>query len=130
MAGNHDVPELLEQFMEACGTTERWVTVSEIRNYYGLDESASPAISGFLHRISCGSFASFPYRVGRIEKTTIDAGPHPRTIRKYLVTRRPQARAGRPSRPGCPEAGTGAHPVLTDYDAIRLFDRVLEKSSR
>lgn len=94
MARNCTIPELLERFMEESGQTRRWVTVSEIRSYFDLDESSSPAISGFLQQNYSGTFLSFPYRVERIENVTVCARPHPRIIRKYLVARRPAARAG------------------------------------
>ena len=129
MGGNRDVPELLERFMEASGTTERWVTVNEVRKYYGLDEYASPAISGFLHRISCGSFASFPYRVDRIEKVILDVKPHSRMVRRYLVTRRPPGREKTYVDSGVPETGGETAGIFTDYDAIRLFKQALEKGS-
>jgi len=90
-----DVPDLLERFFDESGETGCWVTVHELRAYLDLDEYASPAISGFLRRIYCGSFSSFPYRVERIEKITLKK-PHPRIVKRYLVTRRPQARTWDP----------------------------------
>jgi hypothetical protein len=91
MARYKDVPAILEKFMEESGETQCWVTVNELRTYFDLDEFSSPAISGFLQRIYCGPFFRFPYRVERIEKITLPR-PHPRTVKRYLVTRRPQAR--------------------------------------
>jgi|GEM_PF-935356 hypothetical protein len=90
-----DVPELLDKLMEESGKTERWITVNEFRTYYNLDEFSSPAISGFLRRIYQGPFFSFRYRVERIEKITIQK-PHTRIIKRYLVTRRPNARQKNP----------------------------------
>jgi hypothetical protein len=90
MARNRDVPELLERFMEESGETQQWVTVNEFRIYFHLDEFTSPAISGFLKRIYQGPFFAFPYQVKRIEKVCIPK-PHRRIIKRYLVTRRPQA---------------------------------------
>jgi hypothetical protein len=92
MARNRNVPDLLERFMKESGEMQRWVTVNEIRTYFDLDKFASPAISGFLQRIYSGPFFSFPYRVERIEKITLLSKPHPRVIKKYLVSRRPLAR--------------------------------------
>jgi hypothetical protein len=129
MAYNGDVPALLEQFMEESGTTRRWVTVHEIRSYFNLDETVSPAISGFLQRNYSGTFLSFPYRVERMEKVTLDAKPHPRTIKKYLVSKRPASGLGK-NPPGV--AGTtsaGFLNVFTDYDAVEHFDRVIGKKS-
>ena len=97
MARNRNVPDLLERFMKESGETQRWVTVNEIRTYFNLDELAAPAISGFLRRIYCGPFFSFPYRVERIEKITLLSKPHPRVIKKYLVSRRPLARKQLPA---------------------------------
>ena len=88
MARNREVPELLEKFMAECGTSERWITVAEFRTYFALDEQYSSAISGFFRRIHQGSFFSCPYRVERIEKTSIET-PQRRTIKRYLITRRP-----------------------------------------
>lgn len=128
MARNGNVPELLERFMEESGKTQCWITVNEIRTYFNLDEPASPAISGFLQRLHSAPFFSFPYRVERIEKTIMNARPHPRVIKRYLVVRRPAAQMKKPADTGIPETCGGAPVILTDYDAIRLFDRVLEKS--
>lgn len=88
MPWNGDVPELLETFMEECGKTERWITVSEIRQYFDLDIVSGPAISGFLSKIHRGTFFSCPYRVERIERFVVDK-PRQRTIKRYLVKRRP-----------------------------------------
>lgn len=88
MSRNDDVPGLLETFMDECGETERWITVSEIREYFDLDTLSGPAISGFLSKIHRGTFFSCPYRVERIERLVVDT-PHQRTIKRYLVRRRP-----------------------------------------
>lgn len=91
MARNRDVPNLLEKFMEESGETQRWVTVNEIRTYFNLDEFSAPPISGFLQRIYQGPFFSCPYRVERIERITVQKKQR-RVVKRYLVTRRPQAR--------------------------------------
>lgn len=59
MARNNEIPDLLAQYMEACGETGRWVTVYEFRTYFHLDNSSAHAISGFLRRIYQGPFFSF-----------------------------------------------------------------------
>lgn len=92
MARNREVPELLERFMEESGASERWITVYEFRAHFKLNEQYSPAISGFLQRIYQGSFYSCPYRVERIEKISIET-PQKRTIRRYLIRRRPGSAA-------------------------------------
>lgn len=91
MARKRDIPDLLEKFMEESGETQRWVTVSEFRTYFDLDEFSAPAISGFLRRIYYGQFFSCPYRVARIEKVTV-VKKQRRVVKRYLVTRRPRTR--------------------------------------
>jgi hypothetical protein len=127
MARNGNVPELLERFMEQSGETRRWVTVREIRTYFDLGETASPAISGFLQRICPDPFFSFPYRVERIEKVVLSQ-PHRRVVKRYLVARRPQPRI-RDHRQTLPKTGRGPAPVFTDYDALEHFNRVLQKNA-
>jgi hypothetical protein len=106
MARYRDVPAILETFMEESGETRCWVTVNELRAYFDLDEFSSPAISGFLQRIYCGPFFRFPYRVERIEKVTLPK-PHPRIVKKYLVTRRLQARKRDPEFREIPSVARG-----------------------
>ncbi len=83
-----DVPELLERYIEASGSTECWVTVRELREYFQLDPSAGPAFSGFLRKIHYAPFFSFQYKVTRMEKIR-DTEPPYRVIRKYLIQKRP-----------------------------------------
>lgn len=128
MVRNADVPELLERFMEESGESRRWVTVHEIRAHFCLNMSASSAISGFLQRIYSGTYLSFPYRVERIEWILVDARPHPRTIKKYLIAKRPGARGKKLPHPK-PEKTPGMHgEILTDYDAVEHFNRVLGRN--
>lgn len=89
-----EVPELLEQYMEASGTEECWVTVRELRSFFRTTEPAGPAFSGFLQRIHHGPFPACRYRVIRIEKFRDTAPPY-RIIKKYLVQPRPAPRASR-----------------------------------
>lgn len=100
MVRNADVPELLERFMEETGKTEQWVTVSEFRQYFGLDIPAAPAIAGFLTRIYRGPFFSFPYRVERVERLAVKK-PHHRIIKRYLVKRRPFSGKSHGAESGC-----------------------------
>jgi len=81
------IPELLEQFTEAGGVPERWITVKELRSHFDLDDTASPAISGFLRRIYHGPFFTCQFRVTRIERLIVKT-PHTRMIKRYFVTRR------------------------------------------
>lgn len=89
-----EVPELLEQYMEASGTAECWVTVRELRTFFRMDEATGPAISGFLQRIHHGPFHACRYRVTRMEKFRDTAPPY-RIIKKYLVQARPLPRSTR-----------------------------------
>lgn len=91
MTLRQEVPDLLEQYMVASGSAERWVTVRELRLFFQLDESAGPAFSGFLQKIHHGSFFTFRYKVARMEKFR-DTTPPYRMIKKYLVQVRPVAK--------------------------------------
>jgi len=102
MPRNNNVPELVETFMDECGATERWITVNEIREYFDLDILYGPAISGFLRKIHRGTFFSCPYRVERVERFVVDK-PHQRTIKRYLVRRRPFSSKTK----SCPWQGAG-----------------------
>ena len=62
------IPELLEQFMQEQGADERWVTVQELRDRFGLTRYQCNTVSGFLRRLEFGSFGQFPYIVTRIER--------------------------------------------------------------
>ncbi|MCK9632222.1 MAG: hypothetical protein M0R30_11360 [Methanoregula sp.] len=126
MARNKDVPLLLERFMEESGKTQHWVTVNEFRTYFDLDECSAPAISGFLRRIYHGPFFSCQYRVQRIEKVVVQ-NPQRRTIKRYLVTKRPQGRQKNPAGVSTLLSDTSTHGFFTDYDAIEHFDRVLRE---
>ena len=61
------IPELLEQFMRDEGTSERWVTVQELRERFALTRYQCNTISGFLRRLHTGTFGQCPYIVLRIE---------------------------------------------------------------
>jgi hypothetical protein len=90
MNGHPPIPELLEQFMEAGNVPERWITVRELRTHFHLDDTVSPAISGFLRRIYQGPYFTCQYRVTRIERLIVNT-PHTRMIKRYFVTQRPGA---------------------------------------
>lgn len=124
MARNRDVLDLLERFMEESGEAQRWVTVNEIRTYFGLDEFSAPPISGFLRRIYHGPFFSCPYRVERIENITV-LDPHRRNIKRYLVVRRPVPRTKNLPEEGGREDPADRPRVFTDSDAVEHLDRVL-----
>lgn len=52
--------------MEETGEDEQWVTVRDFSERFGLGRYQSNAVSGFLRRLECGPFRSFPYVVARI----------------------------------------------------------------
>jgi hypothetical protein len=138
MARNKEIPDLLAQYMEMCGEMERWITVYEFRTCFHLDESSAHAISGFLRRIHYRPFFSYQYRVKKIEKIIVYT-PQRRCINRYLVIKRQEIRKGYSSPPATvttsgnfqtirvPE--TGNQKLLTNQEAIKLFDKVLHKQS-
>ena len=86
-----EVPDLIEQYMDDTGAPSRWITVRDIRTRFSLDETAGPAVAGFLQRLSSGPVATCPYRVSRIEKYVDNVPPY-RIICRYLVEKRPSSR--------------------------------------
>ena len=81
------IPELLEQYMVENGADERWVTVQELRQRFGLTRYQYNAISGFLRRLEFGTFGQCPYVVARIEKVERASPSGPPKCR-YLVKRK------------------------------------------
>jgi len=81
------IPELMEQFMEEQGADERWVTVQELRDRFGLARNQCTIVSGFLHRLQFGTFGQFPYIVLKRERATSSSNSDARVYR-YLVKRR------------------------------------------
>ncbi len=81
------IPELLEQYMVENGTDERWVTVQELRQRFGLTRYQYNTISGFLRRLEFGTFGQCPYIVLRIEKVERTSPSDPPKCR-YLVKRK------------------------------------------
>jgi len=91
--------------MQAKGGDGLRVTVPEFRTFFAMDEHASPAISGFLRRISQGPFFTCPYRVARREKLIVTT-PHTRTIKRYYITGRPGPGNKRGTRPADARSNT------------------------
>ena len=91
MIRHPDVPDLVERYMTEIQSPACWVTVRDIRARFNLDESAGPAISGFLKKIYQGPYFSCRYKVSRIEKFR-DTLPPNRLICRYLVEERPSYR--------------------------------------
>ncbi len=81
------IPELLEQFMIENSANERWVTVHELRQRFGLTRYQYNTISGFLRRLEFRSFGQCPYIVLRIEKVERTSPSDPPKCR-YLVKRK------------------------------------------
>ena len=54
------IPELLEQFMQEQGADERWVTVQELRDRFGLTRYQGNTVSGFLRWLESGPSGSSP----------------------------------------------------------------------
>jgi hypothetical protein len=81
------IPELLEQFMQEQDAEELWITVSELRDRFGLTRYRCNTVSGFLRRLHAGTFGQCPYVVVRIEPAegvTMSGPPKCR----YLVKRK------------------------------------------
>jgi len=95
------IPELLAAFMEADGVAERWVTVREVRDRFGLSRSQSSTISGFLRRLEFNSYRHFPYVVRKVELLERESPSSPLRYR-YLLARRGSG-SGRPLPPPCHE---------------------------
>ncbi len=97
-----------------------------------------------LFQDSCAGFIMdhiFPirYRVKRIEKVLVDT-PQRRSINRYLVKKRLEPRKGYtdPSAESTPPSGvhaprlpeTGDYNLCTDYDAVKIFNKVLRSQTR
>lgn len=78
------IPELLEQYMEENCTDERWVTVHELRDRFGLTRYQSNTVSAFLRRLGFGPFGRFPFIVAKIEQEEGENPSDPKKCR-YLL---------------------------------------------
>jgi len=81
------IPELLEQYMEEGGIDERWITVHELRDHFGLTRYQSNTVSAFLRRLKFGPFGRFPFIVVKILHEETENPSDPKKCR-YLVKRR------------------------------------------
>jgi hypothetical protein len=81
------MPELLEQYMEEQGVRERWVTVQELRDRFGLSRYQCNTVSGFLRRLEYSTFGKCPYIVMRIEHQE-ESSPSRPAVSRYLVQRK------------------------------------------
>ncbi|MFY9800312.1 MAG: hypothetical protein WAK10_03610 [Methanoregula sp.] len=86
------IPELLESYMEENAVDERWITVHEVRDRFGLTRYQSNTVSAFLRRLNLGPFGRFPFIVVKI---TREAGENPSDPKKcrYLLKLRECAAA-------------------------------------
>ena len=81
------IPELLETFMKENAADERWVTVQELRDRFGLSRYQSITVSAFLRRLEKGPFVQYPYIVLKIKHIPAALSKAGRGDR-YLVTLR------------------------------------------
>lgn len=81
------IPELLESYMEGHPSSERWITVRELRDHFGLTRYQSNTVSAFLRRLNAGPFGRFPFIVTRIAREDGEKPSDPKKCR-YLLKRR------------------------------------------
>jgi len=81
------IPELLETYMEANAADERWVTVQELRDRFGLTRYQSNTVSAFLRRLKFGPFGQFPFIVEKIERPAGENPSDPKKCRYLLKLR-------------------------------------------
>jgi hypothetical protein len=81
------IPELLEQFMQEQGADERWVTVQELRERFGLTRYQGNTVSGFLRRLESGPFGKFPFIVASITREEGETPSDPKKCRYLLKLR-------------------------------------------
>jgi hypothetical protein len=84
MTSHPKIFELLKEYMDADGQSERWITVQEFRTYFHLEKSCSPVISGYFRRIYQNPTYLCPFRVVRIDLVQDPANPY-RSVKRYLV---------------------------------------------
>jgi hypothetical protein len=81
------IPELLEAYMEGNTSGERWITVHELRDHFGLTRYQSNTVAAFLRRLNAGPFGRFPFIVTRIAQEPGENPSDPKKSR-YLLKRR------------------------------------------
>jgi len=81
------IPELLEAYMQEQGSAERWVTVQELRDRFGLTRYQCNTVSGFLRRLEYGPFGQFPFIVEKIERPAGENPSDPKKCRYLLRLR-------------------------------------------
>lgn len=83
-----EIPELVEEFMRLDPQGERWVTVHELRDHFGLSRYQSNTASAFLRRLRAGPYGRFPFIVARIERSEGKNPSDPKKCRYLLRPRR------------------------------------------
>ncbi len=83
----HDIPELLEAYMEENAAEERWITAHELRDHFGLTRYQSNTISAFLRRLKLGPFSQFPFIVAKIALEEGEKPSDPKKCRYLLKLR-------------------------------------------
>ena len=81
------IPELLEAYMEDNEADERWITVHELRDHFGLTRYQSNTVSAFLRRLKSGPFGRFPFIVAKITREEGDNPSDPKKCRYLLKLR-------------------------------------------
>ena len=81
------IPEMLEAYMREMESDERWITVHELRDHFGLTRYQSNTVSAFLRRLRLGPFGRFPFIVARIERLNGKNPSDPKKSRYYLKLR-------------------------------------------
>lgn len=81
------IPDMLEMYMAEPGSTERWITVGQLRQRFGFSRKQCTGVSRFLRRLHEGAYRQFPYIVQRIER---DPGCKPQEtgVLRYLIRQR------------------------------------------
>jgi len=81
------IPELLEAYMEENAAEERWITVHELRDRFGLTRYQSNTVSAFLRRLKSGPFGRFPFIVAKISREEGENPSDPKKCRYLLKLR-------------------------------------------
>ena len=82
-----EIPEMLEEYMAESGSTERWVTVRELRERFGLVRQQCTSVARFFQRLHEGAFCQFPFIVLKIEHAPAYT-PRDMKVCRYLIKRR------------------------------------------
>lgn len=100
------IPELLETYMEENAADERWVTVQELRERFGLTRYQCNTVSGFLRRLEFGPFGQFSFIVASISREEGENPSDPKKCRYLLKHREYHAVHRKPHRSPEPVHGT------------------------